>query len=198
MGFSFYKNDFVASIEGFLKYTGGLTRFLQTTDGAISYEGDGRTKGLDLFVKKDFRNQTFWISYTLSKTEEKFPYFPTNEYLPAMHDQRHELKVAGLTKIKSFHFSANYVFGSGFPDPAQLPEVVDYMQIYSRLDAAVIYRFSKRKIHVDGGISVLNILNHENIRYSNTTRIPSDETDVINLYTGSVPLTPALFLNIYY
>ena len=198
MGFSFHKNDFVASIEGFLKYTGGLTRFLQTTDGTLSYEGVGRTKGLDLFVKKDFRNQTFWISYTLSKTEEKFPYFPTSEYLPAMHDQRHELKVAGLTKIKSFHFSANYVFGSGFPDPAQLPEVVDYMQIYSRLDAAVIYRFSKRKIHVDGGISVLNILNHENIRYSNTTRIPADETDVINLYTGAVPLTPALFLNIYY
>ena len=48
-----------------------------------------------------------------------------------MHDQRHELKVAGLAKIKSFHFSANYVFGSGFPDPAQLPEVVDYMQIHT-------------------------------------------------------------------
>ena len=76
MGFSFNKNDFVASIEGYLKYTGGLTRFLQTTDGTISYEGDGRTKGLDLFVKKDFRNQSLWISYTLSKTEEYFPYFP--------------------------------------------------------------------------------------------------------------------------
>jgi hypothetical protein len=149
-------------------------------------------------VKKDFRNQSLWISYTLSKTEEYFPYFPDEEYRPAMHDQRHELKVAGLAKIKSFHFSANYVFGSGFPDPAQLPEAVDYIYPYSRLDAAIIYQFSKRKIHIDGGISVLNILNHENVRYSNTTRIPADETDVINLYTGAVPLTPALFLNIYY
>jgi hypothetical protein len=198
LGFSFTKNDYTVSLEGYLKRTGGITRYLQTSGETNSYEGDGKTKGLDLFIKKDFKNQTFWISYTLSKTEEHFPYFATEEYMAAMHDQRHEIKLAGLLKIKSFHLSANYVYGSGLPDPEKLPEVVDYAHPYSRLDAALIYKFSTRKIHLDAGISVLNVFNNENIRYSNYTLIPTDETSTVSFYAEAVPFTPTLFLKIYY
>jgi hypothetical protein len=197
-GFFFNKNNYTVSIEGYLKQTGGITRYLETGEGIARYEGDGKTKGLDFFVKKEFKNQTLWISYTLSKTEEHFPYFPTEEYIPAMHDQRHEIKLAGLAKLKSFHFSANYVYGSGFPDPNQLPDVIDYAQSYSRLDAAIIYKLPVRKIHLDAGISVLNVLNKENIKYSNYTRIPTDEINTVSIYAEAVPLTPALFLNIYF
>jgi outer membrane cobalamin receptor len=197
-GLTYNKKGFIVSAEGYLKQTGGITRYLETTTGTTPYEGDSRTKGLDIFIKQDFKDQTFWVSYTLSKTVEYFPYFPTQEYVPVMHDQRHELKVAGLTKFKSLHFSVNYVLGSGFPYPDLLPEVVDYMQIYSRLDAALIYQLSKRKIHLDAGVSVLNVLNRENIRYSNYTLIPADDTTTISLYAEAVPFTPTIFLNIYF
>jgi hypothetical protein len=198
LGFSFNKNNYTFSMEGYLKRTGGITRYLETSEGIISYEGDGKTKGLDFFVKKEFKNQTLWISYTLSKTEEHFPYFTTEEYIPAMHDQRHEIKLAGLAKLKSFHFSANFVYGSGFPDPDQLPAIIDYAQSYSRLDAAIIYKLPTRKIHLDAGFSVLNVLNKENIKYSNLTRIPIDEINSVSIYAEAVPLTPSLFLNIYF
>ena len=197
-GLTYNKKGFIFSAEGYLKRTGGITRFVETGSGTGLYEGNSKTKGVDIFIKKDFKDQTVWVSYTLSKTVEHFPYFPTLEYIPAMHDQRHELKLAGLTKFKSFHFSVNYVYGSGFPDPDQLPTIVDYPHLYSRLDAAVIYKLSARKIHLDAGVSVLNILNKENIRYSNYTRIPTDETTTISLYAEAVPLTPTLFLNIYF
>jgi hypothetical protein len=197
-GLTYNKKGFIFSAEGYLKSTGAITRFLETDSGTDLYEGDSKTKGVDIFIKKDFKDQTVWVSYTLSKTVEHFPYFPILEYIPAMHDQRHELKLAGLTKFKSFHFSVNYVYGSGFPDPDQLPATVDYPHPYSRLDAAVIYKLSSRKIHLDAGVSVLNILNKENIRYSNYTRIPTDETTTISLYAEAVPLTPAIFLNIYF
>jgi len=72
------------------------------------------------------------------------------------------------------------------------------MQPYSRLDAALIFKISKRKIHLDAGVSVLNVLNRENIRYANYTRIPTDETTSISLYAEAVPFTPTLFLNIYF
>jgi hypothetical protein len=198
LGISFNKNNYTVSVEGYLKRTGGITRYLETGEEISRYEGDGKTKGLDFFVKKEFKNQTLWISYTLSKTEEHFPYFPTEEYIPAMHDQRHEIKVAGLAKLKSFHFSANFVYGTGFPDPDQLPDIIDYTQTYSRLDAAIIYKLPVRKIHLDAGISVLNVLNKENIKYSNYTRIPADEINTVSIYAEAVPLTPALFLNIYF
>jgi hypothetical protein len=197
-GFSFNKNNYTFSMEGYLKRTGGITRYLETGEGIFRYEGDSKTKGLDFFVKKEFKNQTLWISYTLSKTEEHFPYFPTEEYIPAMHDQRHEIKMAGLAKLKSFHFSANFVYGTGFPDPSQLPAIVDYAQSYSRLDAAIIYKLPVRKIHLDAGISVLNLLDQDNIKYSNFTWIPTDEINTISIYAEAVRITPALFLNIYF
>ena len=198
LGIVFNKHGFTASIEGYLKNTGGITRYVETTGGVFANKGNSKTKGLDVFAKKEFKNQSFWISYTLSKTEEQFPYFPTESYIPAMHDQRHELKIAGLTKIKSFHFSANYIFGSGFPDPDQLPQVVDYTRPYNRLDVAIVYGISARKIKIDAGISVLNVLNTENIRYSNYIRVPTDETTTVSLYAEAVPFTPVLFLKISY
>lgn len=197
-GLTYNKKGFILSAEGYLKNTGGITRFLETPSGTDMYEGDSKTRGVDIFIKKDFKDQTIWISYTLSKTQEYFPYFPTTEYIPAMHDQRHELKLAGLAKYKSLHLSVSYVFGSGFPDPGQMPAVTDYMQPYSRLDAAMIFKIINRKIHLDAGVSVLNVLNRENIRYSNYTRIPTDETTTISLYAEAVPLTPTIFLNIYF
>jgi outer membrane receptor protein involved in Fe transport len=197
-GISFSKKDFAASVEGYMKYTGGINRYLQNGDGLLRYEGKGRTKGLDLFVKKEFRNQTLWISYTLSKTEENFPYFSSDEYKPALQDQRHEIKFAGLAKLKSFHFSANYVYGSGLPDPDLLPDITQYTSPYSRLDASAIYKFSIKKLHLDAGISVLNVLNKENIKYANFTRIPTDETTTVSIYAEAVPRTYTLFLNIYF
>ncbi|MBN2611262.1 MAG: TonB-dependent receptor [Bacteroidales bacterium] len=197
-GFSLTRKNFTATIEGYLKYTGGIVRFIQDDSEMRMYEGDARTKGLDFFVKQEFKNQSVWVAYTLSKTEEYFPYFPGNDYLPAMHDQRHELKLAGLFKFRSLHFSASYIYGSGFPDPAKLPSETDYTYPYSRLDASLIYRFLSRKVHLDAGISVLNILNRENIKYSNLTRIVTDETTPVSLYSEAVPFTPALFLNVYF
>ena len=197
-GITYDKNGFVFSSEGYLKRTGGINRYLETSSGEDLYEGDSRTNGVDIFVKKDFRDQTFWVSYTLSKTVEHFPYFPTLDYIPAMHDQRHEIKLAALTKFRSFHLSVNYVYGSGFPDPDLLPDVVNFAQPYSRLDAALVYKLLSRKINLDAGVSVLNVLNRENIRYSNYTRIPADETTTISLYAEAVPLTPTIFLNIYF
>ena len=197
-GISFSKNDFTVSLEGYMKYTGGITRYLQTADALLRYEGKAKTRGFDLFVKKEFKNQTLWISYTLSRTEEHFPYFPTDDYLPAMQDQQHEIKLAGLAKIRSFHFSANYVYGSGLPDPDKLPDIVDYVSPYSRLDGAIIYKLSIRKLHLDAGVSIMNVLNTENIKYSNLTRIPTENTTTVSIYAEAVPRTTTLFLNVYF
>jgi len=198
LGISFNRNNFIMSVEGYTRNIKGITRFIENTTGTQVYEGNSRTKGLDFFIKKDFKKQSVWIAYTLSKTLEKFPYFPVDDYIPAQHDQRHELKIAGLFKTGPFHFSACYVYGSGFPDPDLLPSSVDYTRPYSRLDADIICRISARKLHIDAGFSVLNVLNTENIRYSNYTRIPADESATISLYAEAVPFTPALFLRIFY
>lgn len=198
VGGAYDNNGFTVSIDGFLKDTEGLTRFVREYASESIYMGKGRTKGLDFFIKKDYNGHSAWISYTFSKTEEYFDYFEDKRWQRALHDQRHELKLAALLNIKSFYISANYVLGSGFPDPYPGEREDIHDKLYSRLDASVIYKIPSRLFCIEAGVSVLNLLNHRNLKFSNFIRIPDDQTSSININSEAVPFTPVLFLHFSY
>jgi hypothetical protein len=88
------------------------------------------------------------------------------------------------------------VYGSGFPDrPSFFSQ--DYERYpYSRLDAALIYRHSVKDYHFEVGLSILNLLNTENIKYSNFIRIPDSQSGSITVHAEAVPFTPTIYLNI--
>ena len=195
-GISWSNNNFLVSLEAYYKKTDGITRYVETLTERTIYQGDSKSRGIDLFVKKDYNGHSAWVSYSLSKTEEYFPYFLEDEYQRALHDQRHEVKLAGILNLKPAYISANYVYGSGFPDPATpyTDESDDY--VYSRFDMALVFKFSRNKYNLDAGLSLLNVFNTENIKYSNFVRIPSEETETIDLHAEAVPRTLTLFLNL--
>ena len=200
-GSSYRHNDLTLSMEAYFKNTDGLTRVINTNQDykGLIYQGKGRSYGLDFFVRKDFGPHAAWISYTLSKTEEKFPYFPNNEFHLAPQDQRHEIKVAALFNVKPFNFSANYVFGSGFPLAGGSVENPSYTSPnYNRVDVAVNYRFDIGKVACETGISVLNLFNSKNIRYSNFERVPVDQTSTLNIYSQAIPFSPRITLRLFY
>ena len=135
-----------------------------------------------------------WISYTVSKTEEHLSYNAPGVYQLAPHDQRHELKMVGIYNLKSFYFSANYVYGSGFEIMKNFSSSEGSIPEYSRFDAAVIYKFNWKKIPGNLGVSVLNVFNHPNIKYANLRRIESGTDELLNVHTEAVPFTPTIFL----
>ena len=199
LGTSYHNNNFTFSLEGYYKTTTGLTRYvyfpnLQKQD--IFY-GSAESYGIDILLKKDIRTHSAWIAYSLSKTMEHFSYFHTEDTRRAPQDQRHELKLAAMLNFDPFFFSSNYVFGSGFPypsTPSQNSEDVDLK--YSRLDISAIYKFLDRKVKGEVGISLLNVLNTENLKYSSFERIPVNQTKDINIFSGAIPFTPTLYLKI--
>jgi hypothetical protein len=197
-GLSFRRDGLTISLESFYKTTKGITRYVRLPREGVEavFQGEARVLGMDLLVKKYLGPHEAWASYTLSKTEEIFPYFPVNEYVEAPQDQRHEIKGAFLFNLKPFFISANYVYGSGFPDRPSffLEEAERYP--YSRLDAAFIYRHSVKSYHFEAGISILNLLNTENIKQSNFIRIPGAQSGSISIHAEAVPFTPTLYLNI--
>jgi len=67
---------------------------------------------------------------------------------------------------------------------------------YSRLDASIIYKFLVKKVNVEAGLSVLNVLDTENIKYSNFTRIPLTQLNSVNIQEEAMPFTPSLFLKL--
>lgn len=198
-GLSFYKNGFDFSVEVYHKITDGLTRFYNGSKRFPQgfFTGDAKTTGLDVFVKKEYKQHVAWISYTLSNTQEHFPFYGTGNYKPAPQNQKHEIKAAGIFIIKSFYISANYVFGSGFERyDFEQEEKQNLGKEYNRLDAALVYKFRPGKVKAELGISVLNVLNTENIKYSNLRKTTVDDISLVGIYTEAVPFTPAIFLNV--
>ena len=194
MGFTYHNENFTFSVEGFDKKTTGLTRYVENFNKQDVYEGESKTRGLDFFIKQEYKGHSAWISYTLSETLEKFDYFLNPVYRRALHDQRHELKTAVLFNFNPFHFSANYVFGSGFPDPRLLVDG-DFEKNYNRLDVAATYTLEARKFTLEGGFSILNVLNNTNLKYANFISIPEDQDTSLDLHAEAIPFTPTVFLN---
>lgn len=194
-GITFRYNDLQMSLEGYYKTTDGLTRYINTRINRFIFHGDSRSRGLDFFIKQDLGSSTFWASYSLSKTEEYFTYFDTEEYRNALHDQRHEVKLAGILALNPFYLSGNWVWGSGFNYSSTDGEVSILSKPYNRADISAVFRFSRKGYIFDGGLSLLNIFDTENIKYSNLIVVPSSQTDQVDIHAEAVPRTLTIFIN---
>ncbi len=197
-GISFRQDGLSIGLEAFYKTTTGISRYISNPrqNFSGSFQGEARVYGTDLLLKKYYRKHEMWVSYTLSKTEEYFSYFPREGFRYAPQDQRHEVKAAILLNLHPFYFSVNYVYGSGFPDRTPLPQELIERHRYSRLDASLLYRYSIKGYHFEAGISILNLLNTENIKYSNLIKVPDSQSTSLSIHAEAVPFTPTIYLNL--
>ncbi len=199
IGSSYHHNNLTFSIEGYYKNISGLTRFVNLTKYSIRdiFHGKAESYGMDILLKKDLSRHSAWIAYSLSSTIEHFTYNQIENTRRAPQDQRHELKLALLLNFDPIYFSTNYVYGSGFPYGNVLTQYQESnIQKYSRLDASLIYKFLDRKVNGEIGISIINVLNTKNLKYSSFEKIPSNQVEDINIYTEALPITPTLYLKI--
>lgn len=196
LGTSYHNNDFTFSIEGYFKNMTGLTRYINRANENIQdiFYGKAESYGVDLLIKKDVLKHSAWIAYSIGRTMENFSYFRKDNERRAPQDQLHELKLAAMLNFNPIFFSTNYVFGSGFPYNNN--SLQSNNSIYSRLDVSLIYKFLNRKVKGEIGISILNVLNTQNLKYSSFEKIPGNQTNSINILTQAIPFTPTLYLKI--
>jgi hypothetical protein len=76
--------------------------------------GSGRAYGLELYLKKKYGRLNGWVSYTLSRTEQKFVAINDGKYFPASYDRPNDLSVVGIFQFnKRWSFSGTFVYSSG-------------------------------------------------------------------------------------
>lgn len=94
--------------------------------------GDERSFGMELFLKKKFGKLTGWFGYTLSRSERKvdgiLPEERINDggYFPTNYDRTHDIAITGiyqLTKYLSLSSSFVYYTGKPYSFPASKYEV---------------------------------------------------------------------------
>jgi len=189
-GLAYSRNGWLLSFEGFLKQRMNHNEKIFTNNE--TYTPVNSLWGADVYLKKEWRKQTFFCSYSIENEE----YSPVISRTPPKRVGQ-EIKSGVIVSINSFHFSTTYIYSAGFS--SQTTEywgndnfpVVD--EPYSRFDLSLNYRLQKKNFKIQAGASLLNVFDTNNIKYS--YRI-SDQYNVFNVYVKAAPRTPIVFLEI--
>ncbi len=122
------KNRLDLSIEAYYKTVENRLDFIDGADliaaDAIEQEtlnGEARSYGLEIMLKKNTGKLTGWIAYTLSRAEQRTPgRFPgepginNGEWYLANYDKTHDLTILGNYNLnKSWDFNLNFTLRSG-------------------------------------------------------------------------------------
>ncbi len=187
LGANFRKGSFELDAEFYVKNTNNLVEHARTLVALpdsfeykfTTFQGKGKTVGLDLLLKKSFTHYDTWVAYTLSKSSQSFPNIARGQWFPSPNDRRHQLKWINQYNWKKFDFSLAYVFASGRPytdlsklseKPADRGETtpesrLSYLEDYHRVDFATTYSFRIGKTNVQANLSFFNLFNHQNVKY---------------------------------
>ena len=193
-----YKNT-QFNIDIFYKKTYGITQFVRFPRKNIEeiVKGNSRQYGINAYLKQNFKGQTFWASYTLSKNQELFPDLTQSEYINSALDQLHELKFAAIFNYKKFYLSSDYIYGSGYPIVSQTTHQTTRIP-YNRFDISLNYKYNLFHITAESGLSIINVFNTSNYLYNNLERVPSDQLNTINIYKEAMPFTPSIYLKLVF
>ena len=141
-----------------------------------NFVGDGQVIGADFLFTKTFKNYTYWLAYTLSKSTNQFDDIGHNLKFPAEDDRRHQLKLINSYNLKNWHFDFSYIMLSGlnYTDIAKLEspretssaeDRISQLPDYHRLDFGIRYTRRFNKLNTEFGISVFNALDRQNVKY---------------------------------
>lgn len=227
-GFDMQLKGWYLDIEAYARQLTGLTSFARAFSSLEVEDysrGKGRTRGIDLLLRKRWKNHHTWISYTHSRSEYLFEDFDP-DWIPAFNDIRHQFSWVYMWRRKPIDISVGWYFHSGKPyspltdidireieeeeDPYILTIPVqddinaDYLPAYHRLDVSAVYTFAKRKERSPQwqlGMSAINIYNRTNLvdRIYQDIVFESDEEpeERVGLLEKSLlPFTPNLFVRV--
>lgn len=197
IGFVFgLPNDFLLAVEGYYK---SMDNIIEYKEGASMFSnsswenkvemGKGKSKGIEVMLKKEVGKTTGWIAYTLSKSERQFDEINQGRWFPSNYDRTHDLSIVLNHKFsQKVDLGATWVFGTGYPitmqthsilvDPSRISPYVEddnrvdfassrnnyRMENYHRLDLGVNIHRQKEESRIKRQLSfsVFNVYNRHN------------------------------------
>jgi hypothetical protein len=133
-------------------------------------KGDGKSYGVDFFLRYKFRNYSSWLSYSLSKSLRQFTLINNGAETPAPTDQLHQISWSNMISVGKWNFGTTTLFTSGRPYIDFATNGNDYLTTrhykrlpnYSRSDISANYNFLLGPIKMKIGATIVNIFNTQN------------------------------------
>jgi hypothetical protein len=187
-GVEYESDGFSADFESYLITSREITNSTNMLSPGFfpagSWNGRGKSAGIDLFLRKKHRSGESCLSYSYCRSLVKFDNINNGEFFPADRVQNHELKIMNTSMIfKKLECSILWIYGIGKPGSRPYANIharvfdSDYYMIqyndkinnyvfpaYHRLDASVNYIFSVRNLRVVAGMSLINAYGRRNIK----------------------------------
>lgn len=121
--YSLEAETFYKEIQNRLDYIDGANLIGNEKIETVILNGEMRSYGLELMLKKNSGRLNGWISYTLSKSQQRTPGrtpeevgINNSQWYTSAYDKRHNLAMTGsYTVNKKWSFGANFVLQSGQP-----------------------------------------------------------------------------------
>jgi outer membrane receptor for ferrienterochelin and colicin len=112
---SFNVEGFYKIMDNLIMYKEGASYVIDKTDWQNMIEiGKGKSKGIEIGLKKEKGKTTGWISYTLSKTTRQFDMINLGREFPFTYDRTHNIAIALIQKLgKRFEIGADWIYATG-------------------------------------------------------------------------------------
>ena len=116
-GWEFSLEGYYKQMRHILEYQDGVSFFGTSTHWEEKVEmGQGRSYGLELMAQRTVGNTTGWISYTLAKSERRFPDGSINhgQWFPHKYDRRHSINLCVNHRFSDrIDVGASWIFYTG-------------------------------------------------------------------------------------
>ncbi len=171
------------------------------SNGFLLFKGENQTAGVDISFSYEHKTYFSLLTYTLSKSENRFKDLFKNQLFPSSEDSRHQLKWVNTISFGKFDFSGTYIGATGRPyldlssirTPIERANLVvdNYIKslpAYHRIDAGSYYNFKLSGLDARIGFSVFNLLNRVNVKYRQFVyQVPplQNQQNPINTILGS-------------
>lgn len=178
LGLNYQKNNWLASVESYVKKVEGISSQSQGFQNQFEYAqiiGDYRILGVDILINKRFQNFDARLSYSLTDNDYLFDDLSSDK-IPNNFEIVNSFTFATSYNYKNFKVSGGLIWRSGKPftpisanglannqfdyEPINSSNLKDYM----RVDISVSQEFKiQKKLLAYAGLSIRNLLDRDNI-----------------------------------
>jgi hypothetical protein len=115
LNFEFSSEVYFKNMKNKLEFMRGI--LVSSFDGAINdniVSGYGRSYGIEFYLGRTVGKTTGWLSYSLSRTENRFDEINQGRFYPAKYDRTHDFSITLARKLREkWSASAMFVYLSG-------------------------------------------------------------------------------------
>ncbi len=213
-GLLFSQNEWNIEIDGYYKNIKGLTSATNgfntlTTDLST---GESVIFGVDVLLKKKFKNFRTWLGYTFNDIQYTFPEIQEGSF-SGNNDITHNFRISNTLELNDWEFSLGWLWRSGAPftDADLVNEDIEFgaanakrLPQYHRLDLSATYNFNfgqNGNWRGQLGASVRNLYNRQvpiSISYRADDNPNTGEVELDILRQESLGFTPNLVFRMYF